>query len=251
MFFILSPMLFTSSLQPLQQCLLFVRMRFIRSDGWIFSWNSETFYIDCVPMWKNGEAIAPMHISGSSAYGLTRADVQINAERSIYFTFVVDNLLHWISLAWSHLYTTHTHTHTHPFNGPFLGLPRWAGTRKVKPIWILLKQETVSGSGIKCAPCSRQITTPAPHHSVFYRPDALPAAQPTVSQHWRHTCKKYIYSFCKNSYSPMLINRKVHNIKYKTWISVYSTKVDTHNQVPVLYTMAGLTVLLLLFFYPR
>jgi len=47
---------------------------------------------------------------------------------------------------------------------------------------ILLKQETVSGSGISCAICksaprSRQITTPAPHHSVFYRPDALPAAQ--------------------------------------------------------------------------
>jgi len=25
----------------------------------------------------------------------------------------------------------------------------------------------------------------APHHSVFYRPDALPAAQPTASKHWR------------------------------------------------------------------
>ena len=67
---------------------------------------------------------------------------------------------------------THTHTHTHPFNGPFPGLPRWAGTRKVKPIWILLKQETVSASGIswticKSAPHSRQITMPAPHHSVF------------------------------------------------------------------------------------
>ena len=36
---------------------------------------------------------------------------------------------------------THTHTHTHPFIGPFPGLPRTAGTRKVKPIWILLKQE--------------------------------------------------------------------------------------------------------------
>jgi len=24
---------------------------------------------------------------------------------------------------------------------------------------------------------------PAPHRSVFYRPDALPAAQPTVSEH--------------------------------------------------------------------
>ena len=73
----------------------------------------------------------------------------------------------------------HTHyrhlllLHTHPFNGPFPGLPRSAGTRKVKPIWILLKQETVSGSGIswaicKSAPRSRQITTPAPHHSVFF-----------------------------------------------------------------------------------
>jgi len=26
---------------------------------------------------------------------------------------------------------------------------------------------------------------PAPHHSVFYRPDALPAAQPTASKHRR------------------------------------------------------------------
>ena len=78
----------------------------------------------------------------------------------------------------------------HPFNSPFLRQPRWAGTRKVKPILILLKQETVSGSGIswatcKSAPRSRQITMPASHHSVFYRPDALPAAQPTASKHWR------------------------------------------------------------------
>jgi len=38
-------------------------------------------------------------------------------------------------------------------------------SEKVKPIWILLKQETVSGSGIswaicKSAPHSRQITMP-------------------------------------------------------------------------------------------
>ena len=74
------------------------------------------------------------------------------------------------------------------------GLPRWAGTRKIKPIWILLKQETVSGSGIsratcKSAPRSRQITMPAPHHSVFYRLDALPAAQPTASKHWNGSCQ--------------------------------------------------------------
>ena len=70
------------------------------------------------------------------------------------------------------------------------GLLGWASTRKVKPIWILVKQETVSGSGIgwticKSAPLSRQITTPTPHRSVFYRPDALPVAQPTASKHWR------------------------------------------------------------------
>jgi len=28
-------------------------------------------------------------------------------------------------------------------------------------------------------------TTPAPHRSVFYRSDALPAAQPIASKHWR------------------------------------------------------------------
>jgi len=31
----------------------------------------------------------------------------------------------------------------------------------------------------------RQITTPTPHHSIFYSPDALPDTQPTVSKHWR------------------------------------------------------------------
>jgi len=44
-------------------------------------------------------------------------------------------------------------------------------THTVKPIWILQKQETVSGSGISWAVCkpahrSRQITTPSPHHQA-------------------------------------------------------------------------------------
>ena len=69
--------------------------------------------------------------------------------------------------------TDHTHTHTHPFKALFPGLPGWAGTRKVKPIWILLQQETVSGSDINWAICksasrSRQITMPVPHHSSFF-----------------------------------------------------------------------------------
>jgi len=61
---------------------------------------------------------------------------------------------HWCSfLEAKNIHLDTLHTHTHPFNGPFPGLLRWAGTRKVKPIWILLKQETVSGSGISWAIC--------------------------------------------------------------------------------------------------
>jgi len=44
-------------------------------------------------------------------------------------------------------YEWYTHTH---LTALCQALPGWAGTGKVKPIWILLKQETVSGSGISC-----------------------------------------------------------------------------------------------------
>ena len=59
-------------------------------------------------------------------------------------------------------------------------------------------KETASGSGISWAICnsaprSRQITMPVPHHSLFYRPYALPAAQPTASKHWRHKHWRHTY----------------------------------------------------------
>jgi len=75
-------------------------------------------------------------------------------------------------------------THTR-LTALFPGLPRWASTRKVKRILILLKQETVSGSGISWAICkstsrSRQITTLAPHQSAFLRA-GCPSCRPTNS----------------------------------------------------------------------
>jgi len=100
----------------------------------------------------------------------------------------------------------HTHTHTR-LTALFPGLPRWAGTRKVKPIWILLKQEIVSGSGISWAICksarrSRQITTPAPHHSVFlqagcpsYRPtDSVKALKAYTHTHFLLNCPDFLKS---------------------------------------------------------
>jgi len=66
---------------------------------------------------------------------------------------------------------TQTHTHTHPFNGPLSRTTRVSRYQKGKPILILLKQQTVSGSGIrwaicKSAPRSRQITKP--HHTTQF-----------------------------------------------------------------------------------
>jgi len=67
--------------------------------------------------------------------------------------------------------TTHARTHTH-LTALCPGLLRSAGNREVKPIWILLKQELVSGTGIslatcKSAPHSRQITHQQPTTQCF------------------------------------------------------------------------------------
>jgi len=53
---------------------------------------------------------------------------------------------------------------------PFLGLPAWASTKKVKPGWVLLKQETkwqwYQLGHSKSAPRPRQI--PHRHHTCFF-----------------------------------------------------------------------------------
>jgi len=69
------------------------------------------------------------------------------------------------------------HTHNH-LTALCPGLPGWAGTRKVKPIWIWLKQVCTS------LQTDNHASTPP---LSFYRPDALPAAQPTASKHSRQS----------------------------------------------------------------
>ena len=76
----------------------------------------------------------------------------------------------------------------HTFNGHFSR--DYSGEpvpERLNPIWILdlLKQKTVSGSGIswaicKSAPRSIQITTPAPNHSVFLQA-GCPSCHPANS----------------------------------------------------------------------
>ena len=89
---------------------------------------------------------------------------------------------------------THTHTHilhacTHTDTDTCLtalcpGLPRWAGTKKAKPIWILLKQETVSGSGISWAVCKsapRQTDNHASTPPLSFLQAGCPSCCPTNS----------------------------------------------------------------------
>jgi len=45
----------------------------------------------------------------------------------------------------------------------------------------------VASAGLYASLHPMQTTTPTSHHSVFYRPDALPDAQSTASKHWRHS----------------------------------------------------------------
>jgi len=91
------------------------------------------------------------------------------------------------------------HTHTHPFNGP-LSLTTWVSRYQKGKTNLDFTEARDSGihwAICKSAPRSRQITTPVPHLSVFYRSDALPAAQPTASKHWWHKLLTLIDSIVK------------------------------------------------------
>jgi len=57
-----------------------------------------------------------------------------------------------------------------------------------KPFWSLIEARDDEVAVALTGPCPlplhcRQMTVPAPHHSICYRPDALHYAQPTVSKH--------------------------------------------------------------------
>ena len=106
--------------------------------------------------------------------------------------------------------SNHTHTHTH-LTALFPGLPGWASTRKVKPIWILLKQETVSGSGISWAICksaSMQVcislqtdnhaSTPPLKFFTGWMP-FLPPNQQCQSTEGQHEVKPVVRNFIQHS----------------------------------------------------
>jgi len=95
--------------------------------------------------------------------------------------------------AYRHATISHAHTHTTVFPGP----PRWAGARR--EFLDFMVQGKINRGRHTDHPAGRHsIRTNQcrpPPSPIFYRPDALPAAQPMVSKHWRQleqTCNYFI-----------------------------------------------------------
>jgi len=109
------------------------------------------------------------------------------------------NLIKWV-LAVTEWPTQHTFAciilhYYHPFNGLFSGTAWLSWYQKgrtslnlsdTRDDGVLGWQRHQLGHNLckRSAPHSRQITTPTPRHSIFYRRDAVPDAQPAVSKHW-------------------------------------------------------------------
>ena len=99
---------------------------------------------------------------------------------------------------------------THPFNGPFSGTTQVSRYQKGKTNLDFTEARDMSGSGIswdicKSAPHSRQITTPAPHRSVFLQA-GRPSCRPTNSV-------KALKAFYLIAYTPIKIITGVNSHK--------------------------------------
>jgi len=86
-------------------------------------------------------------LSGFTVHTSLLAAAGIFTQKINTWEFCVTCSLYVVMFSIIWIIKTNTHTRTH-LMALCVVIPGLVGTRKVKPIWILLKQETVSGSGI-------------------------------------------------------------------------------------------------------
>jgi len=90
---------------------------------------------------------------------------------------------------------------------------------------------------------------PAPHHSVFYRPDALPDAQQTVSKHRKHSIG---YTESSVNYTdtctmwPTICNSSATNLPSECLRKLFPDKI-THKRKAPPYAMKHLRDFVCLF----
>ena len=103
------------------------------------------------------------------------------------------SLSNWWVTMWKSIGPLQFYWHTHTrLTALCPGLPGWAGTRDVQPIWILLKQRDSEwqwhplGHTQVCTSLQTDNHASTPQLS-FLQAGALPATQATASKHWRQS----------------------------------------------------------------
>jgi len=128
--------------------------------------------------------------------------------------------------------TMHTHTRTHPFNGPFSRTTPVSRYQKGKTNLDFTEARNSEwqwhqlGCMQVCISLQTDNHASTPPLKFFYRPDALPAAQPTASKHWRHIGSQCIHKLIMvtvqitiiYSLHMIIITKKACNHKKTFWI---------------------------------
>jgi len=146
---------------------------------------------------KNSNLKTATHVvalyTGQSTQATTKKHSVILAP--CFVVIILCNFLHFLQSNVCFLYNcsvwmsflSHTHKHTHPFNGPFSGTTRlsWYQKSKTNLDFTEARDSEWQWHQLDHMQVCTSLQTDNPTTRAFYRPDALPAAQPTVSKHWR------------------------------------------------------------------
>jgi len=164
-------------------CWICVILCYLRTVNWRCVSRCLTLYLDVRCCILQPLKMHTVHIVtiGHQLSTLTELHQHCSRRLSLLLTMLnILQTLQWVGIC--HVQLQQQQQQQHPFNGHLSVTTRVSQYQKGKTSLDLLEQEILSGSGIswatcKSAPRPRQVTTPASHHPVFYRPDALPAAQ--------------------------------------------------------------------------
>ena len=151
---------------------------------------------------------------------------------------------------------TNTTTNTTVLRPFFPGPPRWAGARR--ELLDFMVQGKINRGRHTDHPAghhtirTNQCPPPSPPH-IFCRPDALRAAQPTVSKHWRQTNNTTLHNSlaaavavchscqCQQVIDSLLVNSPIYNNihpTFKTWrtsiMAYLSQHIHRHLMTPQL-----------------
>jgi len=148
-----------------------------------------------------------------------------------------------VSDRWLHM--RYTHTHTHPFNGPFARTTRVSRYQKGKTNLDFTEARDSEwqwhrlGHMQVCTSLKTDNHASTPQLSFFYRPDALPAAQPTASKTYEiHRCKKLPHFSAQHySLSTLLCNEDEQNVLWEQWQFHVKSGTKTKNNLTYLQSV--------------